>query len=338
MATEMEVIRKAADKVADAYDADVLFYNGPIWRHNSDAIVEHCMQRQKRPNVFLVLTTDGGDPHAAYRIARTLQQHYKRFIAFVPGYCKSAGTLLVLGANELIMGPYAELGPLDLQVRSKDEVGERSSVLTPTDALRVMQTQAINSFIGSFVELRVNAELPTRLAAEMSATLVAGMYKEVFAQVDPMRLGEMERANRIAIEYGERLIAKGKNTKNGTLIKLVVGYPSHGFVIDQAEASELFDNIRESTGEEQLLGANKPLSDEKTFVFFLNSTPTKTVTGSGSHDTDGAAEKSDDEGADSGDRVGESKTDSQTVGGTAEQNGVQGSINPHLGNTEEAQN
>lgn len=180
-------IRSCADAVADVCDADVLLYNGGIWRQHSDQVIEACSKRDRRTNVFLILTTSGGDPHAAYRIARTLQQHYKKFIAFVPGFCKSAGTLLVLGAHDLVMSPHAELGPIDLQVPRLDEVGERSSVLTPTDALRVLQSQAISSFISSFVDFRTEALLPTKLAAEMSASLPAnkGTYPRRGLFVDP---------------------------------------------------------------------------------------------------------------------------------------------------------
>jgi ClpP class serine protease len=40
----------------------------------------------------------------------------------VSGYCKSAGTLIALGANELAFGEHGELGPLDVQIAKRDEV------------------------------------------------------------------------------------------------------------------------------------------------------------------------------------------------------------------------
>ena len=49
-----------------------------------------------------------------------------------------------------------------------------------------------------------------------------------------MRVGEYDRAMRIASEYATRL---GKaNLKDGALRRLVEGYPAHGFVIDKKEA------------------------------------------------------------------------------------------------------
>lgn len=267
----MAKLRELADRVAAALEADVLVFNGPITRTTSDSVIDLCSQRSRKPNVFLMLTTGGGDPHAAYRIARSLQQHYQRMIAYVPGYCKSAGTLLILGAHELVISPHAELGPIDLQVLRSDEVGERSSVLTPTDALRVLQEQAISTFVSAFGNFRAEAQLTTKLSAEMAANLVAGLYHDIFAQIDPIRLGELDRATRIAVEYGERLIAVSKNARDNTLVKLVGGYPSHMFVIDQAETRDLFETVREPSELERQLAIREPISDDKTLVIFVNS-------------------------------------------------------------------
>lgn len=310
-------IREVADRVADDLQADVLVFNGPVTRATSDTVIEQCFQRKRRPNVFLMLTTGGGDPHAAYRVARTLQQHYQRVIAYVPGYCKSAGTLLILGAHELVISPHAELGPIDLQVLRNDEVGERSSVLTPTDALRVLQEQAISAFVTAFGDFRAGAQLTTRLAAEMASNLVSGLYHDIFAQIDPIRLGELDRATRIAIEYGERLISVSKNARDATLIKLVGGYPSHLFVIDQAETTDLFSQVRPPSENERQLAIREPLSEDKTIILFLNSEPKpEPATDNASVDKDVKDERKDDSREASGARTAQSKADGPPNRGT----------------------
>lgn len=262
-----------AQKVGTARKADVLMYNGAIGRSESDIVIDRCASRKRRKTVFLILTTSGGNPHAAFRIARCLQHHYERFIAFVPGYCKSAGTLLALGAHELVMSPHAELGPLDIQVSRADEVGERSSVLTPTDALRVLQSQAVGAAVSAFRDMRFNGGLPTKMAVEVSSSLVGKLYSEIFAQIDPMRLGELERATRIAAEYGKRLITTGKNATEDAMLSLVSGYPSHAFVIDIAEARNLFKKVTEPSADEVRLAARDPYSDDEALVAFLNDPP-----------------------------------------------------------------
>jgi ClpP class serine protease len=111
-------------------DTDIVLFNSGIERVRDRHAIKVLTERKKRKNVLLLLVTEGGDPDAAYRIARCLQDRYKKFSVLVAGYCKSAGTLLALGANELIFSENGELGPLDVQMEKKDELWEQESGLT----------------------------------------------------------------------------------------------------------------------------------------------------------------------------------------------------------------
>jgi hypothetical protein len=82
---------------------------------------------------------------------------------------------------------------------------------------------------------------------------VKGLFAPICAQIDPIRLGEMQRATEIAFAYGQRLDNYDKNLKPGALTRLVTGYPSHGVVIDRKEARDLFTNVRSPTAEELAL-------------------------------------------------------------------------------------
>ena len=144
----------------------------------------------------------------------------------------------------MIMPDNAELGPLDVQLLKVDELGERSSGLTITDAMNTLKTQAFDMFEDYFLQLRFKSgqQITTKSAAEIAANITVGLYSPIYEQIDPMRLGETERALRIALEYGERV---GKyNLKPDALTKLVAGYPDHGFVIDRMEAETLFEKVR----------------------------------------------------------------------------------------------
>lgn len=254
-------LREIADRVAVERDADVMLYSGDISAPHDDEIFEWCSARRRRPNMFMMLSTWGGDAAAAYRIARCLGRHYKTFTVAVGGFCKSAGTLLLIGANELVMAQQAELGPLDVQLRKADEYGERSSGLTPVQALTLLQQRAYDFFSQKLVHMKVELGMTTRTAAEIAGKLATDLYSAIFAQIDPMRLGEMDRAVNIAIKYGERLAVRGKNLKTeDSLARLVVDYPSHGFVIDRDEAKEIFQRVSDPTpAEDELLKVIKPL-------------------------------------------------------------------------------
>ncbi len=208
---------------------------------------------------MIFMTTLGGDPDAAYRMARAIQREYgletrkegngdleksdRKFFLFVDSFCSSAGTLVALGATHLVLSDYAELGPLDIQIRRPDEPMERDSGLTPSQALTSLERWSKSLFKEHFEQLRSDPtiSLTTRTAVENAANITSGLIRSIYAQIDPMRLGEVERLMGIAAEYGERL---GKfNLKQGTIPALLTDYPSHGFVIDRREARELFENV-----------------------------------------------------------------------------------------------
>lgn len=272
----METLTRLADAVAAKLDCDVLVFSGPMRGNNDDRVIDLCHERIRRPNVMLVLSTYGGDARVAYRIARRLQADYDRLIVFVYGFCKSAGTLLALGANEVVLSNYAELGPLDVQVRKTDEVGEVSSGLTPMQALDTLSTQAFQLFEQQFSKLRNDLEMTTKLAAEIASKMTVGLLGHVYGQIDPMRLGELSREIRVASEYGQRLVGQDRK-KKAALARLITGYPTHGFVIDRGEASALFDGVREPSVEEEALAkqilnfARYPAPNDSPIIDFVGT-------------------------------------------------------------------
>lgn len=211
------------------------------------------LQRSKKCTVFL--TTYGGDPHAAFRIARCLRHHYSEVRLAVPSYCKSAGTLIAIAANELAIGDLGELGPLDLQVTKPTDVTERGSGLDYMQGLQVALMHAHQAF-GLFMEVRRGGlRLPTKQAGEFATNMAIGMVAPLYSQIDPNRIGEMQRAIQIAKEYGERLDEYATNLKSGALEKMVAEYPSHSFVIDRKEAKKLFNRVNPmSIAEDELVG------------------------------------------------------------------------------------
>lgn len=248
-------IKVVADAVSENLDADVVLYNGEIRRHQDKEFIEACSRRNKRTNVILILVTGGGNPDAAYRIARFLQKNYENFYLYVSGYCKSAGTLVATGAHEIIMSDQGELGPLDVQMIKKDELWERQSGLTVTDTLMTLQNSALHTFETIFLTLKAKSEgtitlmTATQIATEMTTKLFAPIY----GQVDPLHVGEVGRAMSIATEYGKRLLEEGQNIQEDDLGLLISSYPSHSFVIDLEEAKELFNNIRHPNESEEKL-------------------------------------------------------------------------------------
>lgn len=209
--------------------------------------------RNKRfSQAYLFLATYGGDPDAGFRIARGLRHHYEKLTVVVPSFCKSAGTLLAIGADELVISDLGELGPLDMQLKKPDELFDMSSGLDITQAMAFLRTQSTDILKSTLVDLKVDLEVTTKLSAEIATKMAHGLVSPIYAQIDPYKIGESQRAISIAFAYGKRLNDKIQNLKSDdSLRSLVLDYPSHGFVIDRKEASNVFKNVRAPNEREQ---------------------------------------------------------------------------------------
>lgn len=241
-------IRGIARQVGDARDAAVIVYSGPIDGDGVGGLLMALQPSERQPqrkNVILILTTNGGQANAAYQIARILQQAFDRFELFVPMYCKSAGTLIALGAHALIMEQISELGPLDVQLYQKDEIGQRRSGLILKNALDGLAQETLQTFDRIWLGIKVRSggvisfDTASRLAANMASQVMAPVY----AQINPEALGNDLRDLNVATEYGVRLAKVGKNAKQHAVETLVHNYPAHDFIIDREEAKELFDTV-----------------------------------------------------------------------------------------------
>lgn len=221
---------------------DVVAYAGPVTVDGYERLSDLLESQKRNRDVLLILETAGGDPDAAFRIARALGFHYQQVHALIPRYCKSAGTLIVLGASALYMDDRSELGPLDIQIARGDEIGATSSGLEQLTAANVLLMQYLDFFRVSMADLSHHG-LSTKVASDIAAGLAAKLIRPMAEQVNPQRLAEMHRAMSIAHAYGERLAERGGNIDSEKLSTLVSNYPCHSFVIDRKEARALFRRV-----------------------------------------------------------------------------------------------
>jgi hypothetical protein len=240
-------LSSAVNQYLDDKNADGFLYSGTIDRDDADRLVMLIDRRpDRRKNVCLFITTYGGDPNAAYRIGRALKANYKegKILAILGGYCKSAGTLLILCADELAFGCFGELGPLDTQIDKPNGIIASESGLDLFQTLKQISESTFDSFEQQMISIvrHYGSTITTKVAAEIASSLTVGIFSPISAQIDPLRIGVMKRAIQIGLKYGNRLASS--SVRKGTVEKLVNEYPAHGFVIDQNEAGELFEQVR----------------------------------------------------------------------------------------------
>lgn len=239
-------------------DCDVISYYGVIDKVGyiklSEIIEGKILSDTKSKDVILVLVTPGGDPDAGFRIGRALNHHYEKVTILIPDICKSAGTLIAVAANELIIGDLGELGPLDIQLRKTDEIGELASTLDIFKSITEIQNRTLDCFRLYVTDIKYGSGIGTKLASEIASNLTKSVISPISAQIDPIKIGEHHRALQIAKQYAYRLNERAGNLRSGALNRLVEGYPCHSFVIDRCEARKLFKRVKGTvTPEEEAL-------------------------------------------------------------------------------------
>lgn len=208
--TPQDPLQAAVCAIEDALDADVFLFAGPIERGGDSVICCEIEAVRNRSNAALCLETAGGSPDAAYRIGRAFQEVYgdkARLTLLLDSYCKSAGTLLACAFDEIVMSVTAELGPLDIQITPRDELAHLTSGLIHQQALSELQEQAYYMFESYFLDIieKSGGQIRTRSAMSMASELVIGLMRPLYEQIDPVRLGEVSRANAIGSDYAARL-------------------------------------------------------------------------------------------------------------------------------------
>jgi hypothetical protein len=77
-------------------------------------------------SIDMLVVSNGGDPLVSWRIVSLLRERFKKIGALLPYAAFSAATLLAMGADEIVMHPYSNLGPVDPQLRMTGSDGQQT--------------------------------------------------------------------------------------------------------------------------------------------------------------------------------------------------------------------
>ncbi len=118
-------------------------------------IISDLLRDKKVDRLDFYIETPGGNGWAAEEIVRCLRKKSNHISFVVSGEAKSAGTLMVLSGNEILMTETGSLGPVDAQVRigrgqvsamdykewmeEKQADAQTSGILNPVDATIIAQ-------------------------------------------------------------------------------------------------------------------------------------------------------------------------------------------------------
>ncbi len=192
----------------------------------------------------VLLQTPGGSADAAYTITKLLRKHASKVNILVPLYAKSAGTLICLCANEIVMSEISELGPLDTQImQSRQGDVNYKSALDGLKALEQIQFHALENLDMATKLIYSKSGLKMIEAIDLGVQFSGVTSGCLYSQLDPMAIGEYKRALDISQRYGYLIL----NSQMGwepdkareVVYHLIYNYPSHDSVIELEELKNL---------------------------------------------------------------------------------------------------
>ncbi len=175
----------------------------------------------KGEKLDILIYSSGGQIDVPWPLVNLMREYSDDIHAIIPWRAHSAATLLVLGANEIGMGPLASLSPIDPQFQLK---------------------LADKQIVGAGVEdiygyYRLINEILSLNSAGRSEAL-----KLLASRVTPEVLGKISRVRREIRIIATNLLHlhMNENVKIEKIVKaLVEDLPSHQYLINRKEAAEL---------------------------------------------------------------------------------------------------
>lgn len=145
-----------AHEVEQEADADLMSITGAI-EFALDNKVRAAAESfdTKKQSIFIVLDTPGGLTEVVERIVRVIRHHWEDVTFCIPDYALSAGTILALSGDRILMDYFSMLGPIDPQVQRGGKLVPALSYLTQYD--RILKKFQANQ--GTTAELQLLAQL-----------------------------------------------------------------------------------------------------------------------------------------------------------------------------------
>ncbi len=205
----------------------------PSWetqlsRDFCDILVDHLDFGDVK-KISLILHTNGGDTLAAWRLVHLIRQFCEEFEVLIPLKALSAGTLICLGADNIMMTKQASLGPIDPSVNGP------LNPLIPGASPPARAPVSVEAIKG-YLEI-ARAELGIK-----DDVALASVFTTLSNQIHPIVLGQVFRA-RSQIQALARKLLKHQ-VKDSDKVDAIISFlcsesGSHDYTIDRNEARDL---------------------------------------------------------------------------------------------------
>lgn len=226
------------------------------------AVQEFIKANPKEKEIDLILESPGGSADLAYSIIKTFRENFETVNIIVPYWAKSAATLLALGGSTIIMDEFGEFGPLDVQLRTDDELPDSApqSGLVDEYALTIIENRSLALYERMMKKLlkkpssfaTIDIRIKKTALSNQVFNYVSNFYRPLFEKIDPYQIGEKARSLAVAERYAERILNQYNSENMKKTIKYFVDYivhecPDHGYIIDYSIMSIFLKNIKKSS-------------------------------------------------------------------------------------------
>lgn len=194
-----------------------------------DLFVELLDKIGPTAKISLVLHTNGGNTSAAWRLINLIRTFCDHLEVLIPTKAMSAGTLISLGADKILMTKQAVLGPIDPSL---------THPLNPT----VVGQNGMPRFVPVSVEAVRGYLDQTEQLKITDANALANILVNLSQQIHPLVLGEIFRSREQIRFLADKLIRR--QVTDEEKIKKIIDFlcadsGSHDYTINRREGHEL---------------------------------------------------------------------------------------------------
>jgi hypothetical protein len=200
----------------------------------------HLGKIGKTPRLDLLLYSRGGNTLTGFLLANALREFSDTVHVLVPFRAHSCATLIALGADQIVMGPFGQLSPID------------PSITTPHGP--TIQQDGQTKFLPVSVEDVANyLELARKEAGLKEEQYMSEVLGHLTRRVSPLALGAVYRAREQIGMLATKLLSSHikENDRVSRIVKtLTRELLSHDYIIGRREAREIGLPVIDSNAEE----------------------------------------------------------------------------------------
>lgn len=236
----IEKIEKARNSHIISYiTGDRDKFNTKIGEDVIPLLFRHLELIGNQDSIDLFLYTRGGDMVVPIRIVKLIRSYCKKFGVLIPYRAHSAGTLIALGADEIIMTKLGELTPVD------PTTTHPFNPIDPVDPKKRLEI-SVEDITSYLILAKEKGNVKRNKMSEIYENLTKQYYSDP-KHLHPLALGNVYRAQRMIRILSKRLLRLHMRRNRKIMKKIIDEVTSdiciHNYPIYRDEAKDIGLNV-----------------------------------------------------------------------------------------------